>query len=462
MPDSATPVSVSEISTARVALPPLRRLSLVLLAVARLLCYPLRHPVAFLARLLIAAALLAAIAILSLQSWAYYHLRQARAASARYHNSEAEEHLRYCLWASPNNPEALLLAARTSRREGVLERSEQFLSQYERLRGPDDEQLVLERVLLQVENGRLESVASYCDRMVKDNHPFAPLILEAVANYFIRAFRLKDAEFIVKKWREIAPTDPQAVFCQAVCSEMADQHDVARTYFRQVLEIDPQRHDARFRLVSLLIDAHEEREALPQLEYLNAAHPDKIPIQVELVRCYTVLGRYEEAEAAVGRALAREPNNRGALAARGKLYMQWDRVEEAEPYLRQAVELDPGNYPTRWQLYLCLSKLKKTEEAEKTLARLEAIEADIRNLQDLISRRMQETPNDPALHYEAAMCYLRGGYAEEGVRWLKSCLKVDPNYAPAHKVLATYYQRTEDLGRSHYHAQMYKNAQPQP
>jgi tetratricopeptide (TPR) repeat protein len=344
----------------------------------------------------------------------------------------------------------------------VLEGAEQFLSQYERLRGPDDEQLVLERVLLQVEKGRMESVASYCDQMVKNNHPFAPLILEAVANYFIRALRLKDAEFIVKKWREIAPADAQAVFCQAVCSEMADQSDDARTYFRQVLEMDPQRHDARFRLVSLLIDTHEEREALPQLEYLYAVQPDKTPIQVELVRCYTVLGRFEEAETAAGRVLAHEPNNREALAARGRLYMQWDRVEEAEPYLRQAVELDPGNYPTRWQLYLCLSKLKKTEEAEKTLVRLEAMEADIKKLQDLITRRMQETPNDPALHYEAAMCYLRGGYKEAGVRWLKSCLKVDPRYGPAHKVLATYYQRTGDLARSHYHLQMYKNSESKP
>jgi Tfp pilus assembly protein PilF len=74
---------------------------------------------------------------------------------------------------------------------------------------------------------------------------------------------------------------------------------------------------------------------------------------------------------------------------------------------------------------------------------------------------MQQNPYDPALHYETAMIYLHGGYLEEGVRWLKSCLKVDPNYGPAHKVLATYYQRTGDLGRSHYHMQMYQNAKPQ-
>ena len=462
MADSALPVSESEKSTARVALPPVRRLSSAWPVVSRLLRYPFRHPVAFLSRLLIVAALVAAVAILSLQSWAYYHLRQARAASARYHNDEAEKHLRSCLWASPNNPEVLLLAARTARRAGAAEGAEQFLAQYERLRGPDDEQLVLERILLQVEKGHLESVASYCEQMVTDKHPFAPLILEAVAAYCIRAFRLQEAEIAVKKWQELAPRDTQAIYFEAMCYELKEQNAEARNCLWKVVELDPERADARFRLASLLIDAHEETEALPHLEYLHALHPERSPILVELARCYTVLGRNDQADAALTEVLDREPANREALAARGKLYMQEERLEEAESYLRQAVELDPGNYPVRYQLYLCLSKLKKNQEAEKTLARLESMEADMRKLQKLITERMQQYPNDPALHYEAAMIYLRAGRAEEGVRWLKSCLKIDPNYAPANKVLATYYQRTGDLARSHYHAQLYKSAQPQP
>ncbi|HEV3143675.1 MAG TPA: tetratricopeptide repeat protein, partial [Gemmataceae bacterium] len=338
--------------------------------------YPFRHPVASLAGLVIAALLLLGVAILSLQSWSYYHLRQARAASARYHDSEAEEHLRSCLWASPNNAEALLLAARTARREGVTEAAEQFLAQYERVRGSGDEQLLLERVLLEVQKGRLESVQAYCSRLIDERHRFAPLILEAIVQYFVRVFRLQDAEIALKKWREIDRNDPQAIYYQALCCELKDQNSEAREYLWQVLELDPQRDDARFRLAGLLIDAHEEATALPQLEHLRRLHPERTPILVELARCYTVLAQYENAEAVLSEALAREPNNREALAARGKLYMQWERVEEAEDYLRRAVELEPGNYSTRYQFFLCLSKLKKTDEADKTRARLETMEAD--------------------------------------------------------------------------------------
>src|SRR5947209_2647050 len=43
--------------------------------------------------------------------WAGYHLRAARSAVARYHNAEAEKHLRACLKVWPKDPEVLLLAA---------------------------------------------------------------------------------------------------------------------------------------------------------------------------------------------------------------------------------------------------------------------------------------------------------------------------------------------------------------
>ena len=83
-------------------------------------------------------------------------------------------------------------------------------------------------------------------------------------------------------------------------------------------------------------------------------------------------------------------------------------------------------------------------------------------MQTIVTEKMQKNPNDPALHYEAAMITMRAGYVEEGVHWLQSCLKVDPNYAPAHKVLATYYQRVGDQGRFNYHRQMYQNNMRKP
>jgi Tfp pilus assembly protein PilF len=243
---------------------------------------------------------------------------------------------------------------------------------------------------------------------------------------------------------------------------LKDQNDEAQGCLRQVLQIDPERDDARFRLAVLLIDGHLEGEAVPHLEYLQKRQPDRTQILVELARCYTVQGQYEQADTALSQVLAQDPNNREALAGRGKLYMQWERVEEAEKYLRLAVELDPGNYSARYQLYLCLSKLKKTEEADKQKARLETMEEDLRKLQKIVTERMQQNPNDPAVHYELAMISMKAGYGDEGVRWLHSCLKIDPYYPPAHKILATYYQRTGDLGRANFHMQMYQNSLTKP
>ncbi|HZY90544.1 MAG TPA: hypothetical protein VFE78_37325, partial [Gemmataceae bacterium] len=57
---------------------------------------------------------------------------------------------------------------------------------------------------------------------------------------------------------------------------------------------------------------------------------------------------------------------------------------------------------------------------------------------------MQRAPHDAALHCEAGVISLRMGSVTEGVRWLKSALKENPRYGPAHEALALFYERTGD------------------
>src|SRR5262249_22868230 len=131
--------------------------------------------------------------VVGVQISAEFHYRKARIAVAKNHNSEAEKHLKFCIAASPRHAPALLLTARTARRQGALELATEFLNQYESVRGPNDESLVLERVLLQVDNGQFAQVRDYCYGRIDEKHPDSGLILESLINNFIRGYQLDDA-----------------------------------------------------------------------------------------------------------------------------------------------------------------------------------------------------------------------------------------------------------------------------
>src|SRR5947209_8021757 len=76
-----------------------------------------------------------------------YHLREARIAAECGNNLRAQVQLERCLRLEPQEPRALLLAARVARRVGSFDLAAGWLDRYQDLRGAGEE-LVLERVLL--------------------------------------------------------------------------------------------------------------------------------------------------------------------------------------------------------------------------------------------------------------------------------------------------------------------------
>src|SRR4051812_20191274 len=100
-------------------LPPARRGSAGLRFAAVLLGSPWRKPRRSLAIVTLLTLTGLGLWVAGRYLWAGHHLRAARAAVARYHNAEAEQHLRACLSVWPKDPEVLLLAARTARRQAA-------------------------------------------------------------------------------------------------------------------------------------------------------------------------------------------------------------------------------------------------------------------------------------------------------------------------------------------------------
>jgi predicted Zn-dependent protease len=419
--------------------------------------YGSRHPLGLLGVVLLLAVTAFGLLVGGSQLWAAYHLRAARDCLERYHTAEAPAHLQACLLVRPRDPEVLLLAARAARRIGAFDRAEDILNRYESVHGVDDP-LILERMLLRAERGEIEPVIRLFKARIEQQHPDAPLMLEALAQAYLRAYRLGDAEDTLKRWLALQPNNVQALLLQGTLCELRQQRGEAASYYRKAVEMDPLLDDARFRLTGSLVELGRGGEALPHLEYLRKRLPDHPDVELRLARSKELVGQPAEAVQVLDDLLKRQPENAAALGERGRLALEAGQLEQAEALLRKAVEIDPGAYPTRYQFYKCLTRRGKAVEAKEEADRLKTLEDDMRTFIEITTQRLQRAPNDPALQHQLAQILLRGGQVEDAVRWLHSALRIDPNYAPAHQMLAAYYLRIGNQALAAFHRSRARSA----
>lgn len=422
---------------------------------AAILAWPravLRHP---LRSLTIATLLLligAGIGIAGVWLWSSHHLRAGRAALERYHTAEAVQHLQKVLSVWPHDPETLLLAARAARRSGSFDTADHFLDLYQEQR-KDDEDLNIERICLRAQRGEPDSVFKYCIGMIEENDPSSPLLFEALAQGFWRNYQPQKAEMVLQKWLEQEPDNPQALLLQGEIHDLVMRQADAIKSFRAALTLDPTLDRARLRLCDILMQLGSFPEAQPHLTYLSSRLPDNPKVQVYLARVYDRASQQEEAQRILDELLARQPNFAPALLERGKLALRANQFDEAEKYLRQAVQQDPSDYNARDRLAFCLEQNGKPAEADKEREQIKQMEKDMEEIQSIVRVQMEQSPHNADLHYKVGMISLRAGAAAEGLRWLHSALKEDPNHQGAHKALMEYYQRIGDFGRAREHKQ---------
>jgi cellulose synthase operon protein C len=387
------------------------------------------------------------VGLLGLGAWllgpivvAEYHLRAANTAVERYHNLEAQYHLKLCARRG-RTPRALLLAARVARRVGSFDVAEQCLEQYQDQLGSDDD-LLLERVLLRAASGEVDEVSAFCRARVEEEHPSASLIREAVSAGLIQVYRLQEAEHVLREWLKLEPDNTQALLLDGTLSELRLNTSAALDRFRRVVELDPEHDEARLRMAAVLVQHNDGAEALPHVRYLSRRMPDDSQVQLFLAQCQGLLGEQDEARETLDALLLRQPNYVPALAERGKLALRSGDSVRAETWLSEAVRRDSSALDARHLLARALRANGKETEAQAQQEALAQLEEDVGRIQKIATEQMQQRPNDPALLHEVGVIALRAGASRVGMRWLYKALRINPKHAPTHQALASWYQRT--------------------
>jgi predicted Zn-dependent protease len=402
---------------------------------------------------------LLAAALLSLAGWGGYegykslqawnHERAARQALTERDFKAARNHLRTCLDLRPNKASTHFLAAQAARRDGDLDAAEEHLLICQRLEDVTDD-VTLEWALLLAQRGKLAEVEEYLNRRLVERDVNTPLILEVLSWEYLRVHRLAEASQLLEAWLALEPNNSEGWVRKGWIAEHLFNHAAALEAYGKALDLQPDKDSVRLRLAEILLLTNKPGDALGHLQQLFERPSDDPAVVVTLARCHRQLGRLDEARALLDDLLAARPRHSQALSERGMVAMDLNKPDQAEELLRRAADHGPFDKQILFNLYQCLERLDKKDEAAKIQARLKENEADLKRMRDIMKDVLRR-PHDPAPRCEAGKIFLRNGFTDDGLHWLGTALQEDYSHQPTHQALADYYDQLGNAELAAYH-----------
>ncbi len=116
----------------------------------------------------------------------------------------------------------------------------------------------------------------------------------------------------------------------------------AEVLLRQVVAVHPELYDASYSLALLLAEQQNHAEALDHMERAASGLPGRSRVHYNHGLLLQMLKQDREAEAALGRALALEPENMDFLHALADFYFKRGRLSEAEQIAQRMTAADPS------------------------------------------------------------------------------------------------------------------------
>ena len=325
----------------------------------------------------------------------------------------------------------------------------------QQLRGDATPDIALEWAELNAASGNLGEVEEFLQRQAANIQSNAPLIWEAVAEGYIRVYRLFDALNCLEMWLAVAPDNVRAVELRGRAFQNGQQTRKAAEDYRHVLQMDPERPATRWGLVLCLLDSGGYEEALPLLERIDRERPDDPDVKVNLARCHSMMARPDLARQILDAVLERHPDHALSLRTARPICPGRRRAGAR----RTLAAAGHGSYARRLpKSIFALPGVAAAEQIGGASAAKDrgGDERAGRRLGELQSRKLFEQPLNPALHYEMGVLLLHGGHVKAGEGWLLSAVHLKPDYQPAHAALAEFYERQGDPARAAEHRQKAK------
>src|SRR6516162_10220759 len=341
--------------------------------------------------------------------YARYCWVAAQREVAEYQPEEAQKHLRFLLFFRPNHIPYNLLAARAARINGEFDEAERYLNKCLKLAKGSTEEIQVEFLLMRVQRGEEDEVAGELLQYVNGKYPESKLILETLAHAYMRNVRSGMAFTCLTMRIDLAPDDYQPYEWRGrVLENLNDRRGAIRDYAKAV-ELNPDLTSARLRLAELQLETAEIEEAAKNLELLTSQFPDRIDIKARLGQCRFMQGREDDARPLLEAAVKEMPDDPSLLLTLSKVDMVAHNWKQAERWLRHALELDPTDLESRFNLVSCLEHAGRRQEAEVERDRHQKDSAMLNRISKILQTDAENPSRDPDALYEVGSVFLMVG-----------------------------------------------------
>ena len=395
----------------------------------------------------------------------------ANAIHAR-HYEKAEQLLGYMQQMRFRDSESMFWEARLRRKLLEFEEFPKMLAEAKE-GGFDPDRLRTEALLFQAQTGRVRDIVTQLNELMVAPGNDGAEICEAYVNGALIAGSPELARMILPVWKLEFPKDPQPHYAEARLVEYEGNVDKSIEELRTAIRKDANHRPSRYALGRILLAQNRVAEAIEQLqvasEMLNNA-----AAAFQIAKCEVARGNQEKARDLLTAlvslpttkirrsfALVGEPESGLPIQKElGTVEYSLGNLKASIYWLDIVLKHDPQELDARYARATALRDLGELKEAE-----FEASEVlRIRTLLLEVDRLVDEITKDPAsLHLEKRCrigeLFIKYENARRGEFWLKEALNIDPEYKPAHALLAEYYLKLSErepgyaeLAREHQRA----------
>jgi tetratricopeptide (TPR) repeat protein len=214
--------------------------------------------------------------------------------------------------------------------------------------------------------GALDRLQSLLLKEYAENQQSAPL-LRSLGAVLFRNSQYGYAVIAYEKSAKITPLDDRSRFSLAMAYVILNKGDSAYTQMEALANKNKQTPLYRYWLARLDFDANRFEEAIDALKWVLRLDPSFVKAHDRLGLCFEALGDYKKAEESFNRALKlnRQSKDLSPWPALnyGSMLRKLNRHDEAEPFLREAVGLDPKLGEAHYQLAVVLEQRSDLEGA---------------------------------------------------------------------------------------------------
>jgi tetratricopeptide (TPR) repeat protein len=272
---------------------------------------------------------------------------------------------------------------------------------------------------------------------------------------------------------KLAPGKTDALLYRGKCLVNLGQFNEAADALRSYVTFHPQSDDAAYLLGYVYFREDKPKESLKQYteaaklktptaddlkivslnyvllsDYTDAAHyletalkmdPDNVEVRYHLGRVRYQQNHFDQAITAFQEVLKRDPNHVKAEDNLGLSLEGENKIDQAIAAYRRAIDLDASSTAHNEQPYLNLGILltKANKPAEALLLLTKAAEID---------------PKSGKIRYQLGKAYFDVGRFPESQREVEEAVRLTPEDAPAHYLLARIYQHLgkQDLSKEQF------------